>query len=412
MKFKFAIFLLMVIAGVSVGYGQSSRSHVRSSTPTANARAKTAPEQTALPVTPITFESAKGFDFEIGCACGMGLCPFLHSGMLSFDDEKTGAPRTISIKNVAHCPKISEGTLRVEPGDVFFLDAQLQQIHFPVRWASVFRNGVSNAVVQDKLNLMDHEGHLYPIDPRFHSFVDPHEETNIQEGLGAGRLKLSGTEILMRFGFIDTKGKLVYTAPATTKDLRNFSDGLAWFQWKDVGSEARWGALDKQFNVAISPSYTIEPLPFSDGLAAVENRQARWGFINKDNQLVIPAMYTAVYSSFHDGVAIVQVEGSRVVAIDKENKIVKSLPAMSGWEVNCKRTDHFCEIEEASGPKGLIDLKGNIVFYSPLVRSIGEFGDGPNGLAWASVRMPDDSERTALIDLQGHVYLAQQKSQF
>jgi hypothetical protein len=412
MKFKLAIFLLIIIASVFVANGQSSRSHVRSSSSTASAKTKTASEQTGLPVTPITFENAKGFDFDLGCTCGMGFCPFLHSGMLSFHDEKTDTLRTISIKNVNHCPKISEGTIRVDLGNDFFLDAQLRQIHFPARWASVFREGVSDTVVQDKLNLMDHEGHLYPIDPRFHAFTDSHEETNIQEGLGAGLLNLSGGEILMRSGFIDTKGNLVYTAPATTRELRNFSDGLAWFRWEDVGSEARWGALDKQFNVAIPPSYTIEPLPFSEGLAAVENRQAKWGFINKNNQLVIPAMYTAVFSSFRDGAAIVQVDRSRVVVIDKGNKIVKELPISVGGGVNCKRTDHFCEIGDMNGPKGLIDLKGNIVFYSPLVRHIGEFGDGPNGLAWASVRMPDDSERTALIDLQGHVHLAQQKSQF
>ncbi|WP_028980288.1 WG repeat-containing protein [Sporocytophaga myxococcoides] len=145
-------------------------------------------------------------------------------------------------------------------------------------------------------------------------FTDVH---GFSEGLAQVIVKDAG-----RWGYIDTKGKLVipaiykfttdfhggfaiaqkagnnyYVLDKTGKEthipieriehFKSFSEGLAEFKTKD----GFYGFIDPTGKIAIQPEYT-EVSKFRGGLAAVRLKGGRnWGYINHKGELVIPAKY-------------------------------------------------------------------------------------------------------------------------
>ena len=73
-------------------------------------------------------------------------------------------------------------------------------------------------------------------------------------------------------GFIDGKGtrKTAFFDVAPYLEIRPYSDGLAAAQRRDEFGEFKWGFIDKNGKQAVPFKFTVEPGPFSSGLALVE----------------------------------------------------------------------------------------------------------------------------------------------
>ena len=150
-----------------------------------------------------------------------------------------------------------------------------------------------------------------------------------------------------KWGYIDTSGKMVI--PPQFDETWGFYEDLA-----TVSVFAKGGryVIDKtgkrvvdapgaRFGEALYPSghtyvdiigRTVIRLgpevlggkEFSEGLAAVRNRQDKWGYIDKTGKVVIPAQYAQAWS-FREGLALVQTKAERLQFIDKKGKVVIAL---------------------------------------------------------------------------------------
>lgn len=79
---------------------------------------------------------------------------------------------------------------------------------------------------------------------------------------------------------------------------------------------------DPMKHVVISSIYGQTRNHFSEGLAAVSNKEGLWGFVNKDGQEQIPCNYDEVHD-FNDGYCVVR-EGNSLCLIDKTDKLILS----------------------------------------------------------------------------------------
>ena len=121
---------------------------------------------------------------------------------------------------------------------------------------------------------------------------------------------LAGVKVENKWGFIDTKGKMVI--PPQFDEAGKFSEGLA-----AVFSECRWGYIDKTGAFVIKPQFKFAS-EFSEGLAAVDPQPSKEGpcplgkshdklaYINRAGELVINAQFDLAFK-FIKGVARVVV---------------------------------------------------------------------------------------------------------
>jgi hypothetical protein len=103
-----------------------------------------------------------------------------------------------------------------------------------------------------------------------------------------------GTRILF-----DKNGKIVLTGPNANNHV-----GLSPME----GTRNKFGYLNASKDLKV-PYQFEEAMPFSDGLAAVANKDQfiiKWGFINSMGKLVIPYIFTKQPSDFHEGLAFVE----------------------------------------------------------------------------------------------------------
>lgn len=82
-------------------------------------------------------------------------------------------------------------------------------------------------------------------------------------------------------------------------DCCRFNEGLAAVELND-----RWGFVDTKGKVIVPFQYDRAD-EFKDGLAPVELSESGWGFINKEGRLVVPCQYETVHH-FYEGRAFVQ----------------------------------------------------------------------------------------------------------
>jgi hypothetical protein len=215
-----------------------------------------------------------------------------------------------------------------------------------------------------------------------------------------------------RLGFMDVRGRVVIPArfendrlaPVHHEGAVDFSD------WVPVKTRQGWGYLDASGDFAIPPSFATAR-PFSEDLAAVSLKvversygvaQGRWGYIDRKGKVVIPPRYGCA-EEFQRGLGIVAPPdadgrvseyatqfglidraGGEVVPADFE----RIYPWQEGLALTWKSWnkigyldekgaaaipfeftagDHFnegCARIERGKRRGLIDRKGDIVFWS------------------------------------------------
>lgn len=153
-------------------------------------------------------------------------------------------------------------------------------------------------------------------------------------------VRLGALDPATGFVFLTPDGAIAFEVPGTS--AASFSGGLAPFE-TDRGwfRSSTWGYLDASGNVAVQPDldgpafrhteglarvgesgqmgfvdeagrFVIEPafglaLPFSGGLAPVQDGAGLWGFVDESGTLVIPPRFLAALP-FSDGRAVVQTE--------------------------------------------------------------------------------------------------------
>ena len=131
---------------------------------------------------------------------------------------------------------------------------------------------------------------------------------------------------LKKYGYADDKGNIAIK-PQYEKAL-SFSEGLAAVQVSD-GQRAKWGFIDTKGKMVVPATYILQPGKFSEGLAAVRIGEADYDFemayIDKTGKRVIENVKWSL-NEFHDGFAWVKKEAcDKIVVIDKEFKEVSDI---------------------------------------------------------------------------------------
>lgn len=124
-----------------------------------------------------------------------------------------------------------------------------------------------------------------------------------------------------------------------------------------VADSCGYGFIDKNGKEVIKCQYMMA-LPFSEGLAAVEDKKTKkWGYINKKGEVVIPFLYRYP-RSFTEGYAFVEKEENKWAYIDKRGHNI------TPWEDSWTGYNFFVEGRaqiKRNGKYGYIDYGGKTV---------------------------------------------------
>lgn len=117
--------------------------------------------------------------------------------------------------------------------------------------------------------------------------------------------------------------------------LGTFHEGLALVQRNNL-----WGYIDIQGNEVIpciykGSEYGNRGLDFSEGMAAVINKDGKYGFINKKGEIIVKPQFQEV-GNFSEGVASVFLDG-KLNFVGKNGKFVEALSNKYIWEHNINR---------------------------------------------------------------------------
>lgn len=159
----------------------------------------------------------------------------------------------------------------------------------------------------------------YFLDRSFWTTAFP-EGFYVEESFHDGLAKVRSRNSTNEYGFVDTKGKIVFRGNYANVD--NFSEGLVAVR---IGNqnESKCGYLDKTGNQTIAPQFDICGV-FSEGMAAVLINQ-KLGFIDKSGKIVISPQFDLSISStndgFSEGVASVQI-AQKHGYVDKSGRFV------------------------------------------------------------------------------------------
>jgi hypothetical protein len=206
----------------------------------------------------------------------------------------------------------------------------------------------------DEFQYIDKEGKIV-INPQFSS------ATVFRDGMAL--VKSTGDKAL--WGFIDEEGK--YVIQPTYKYATVFSEGLAWV----VSENGAPTAIGSKGEVKITLQDAETVRIFQEGLAAfsvIENSKVKWGFVDKDGKVAISPQFYAT-GNFASGKCAVQNEDGKWGYIDSEGKIVISFQFDAAEKfVNGQAAVEF------DGKAGAIDEAGKYVI-NPQFDGIAEDGD-------------------------------------
>jgi hypothetical protein len=119
---------------------------------------------------------------------------------------------------------------------------------------------------------------------------------------------------------INTRGKEIFTMP-DAEYVMAFSEGVAPFV-KAVDGELLFGYVDKKGNVVIEPAWPTAT-PFSNGLAAVEtDDESEWGYINHKGEMAIAAQFSMGSMFSEEGYAVITTSTELCGVIDKKGTFV------------------------------------------------------------------------------------------
>lgn len=209
-----------------------------------------------------------------------------------------------------HVSQFSEGLAAVRSGKSWgYIDKTGKYVIVPSYLvAGDFKDGYAR--VSNKRNpptlfyhFIDKSGKMLPASDKYYRVVD------FNEGVARFSL-LAGSN----YGFINTKGEVVFQNNEYSTVGEIYHDGLTYFRAKNN----KIGYLDKKGNVALDPVYSMVG-DFSEGmLAARSDDNYKYGFINTKGDTVIPFKYDYV-KKFDHGVAVFQVNDSTGI-VDKNGR--------------------------------------------------------------------------------------------
>jgi uncharacterized protein YbdZ (MbtH family) len=197
----------------------------------------------------------------------------------------------------------------VENGDEFqYIDKEGKIVINPqFSAATVFRNGIALVRTTGNKSLwgyINEEG-KYSIQPSFK------EATIFSEDL-AWVVSENGAPTA-----INTKGEIKITLQ-DAETVRIFQEGLAAFSVTE-DSKTKWGFVDKDGRVAISPQFAATD-NFAGGKCAVQNEEGKWGYIDSEGKIAITYQFDEA-EKFVNGQAAVKFDG-KAGAIDEAGKYV------------------------------------------------------------------------------------------
>lgn len=206
------------------------------------------------------------------------------------------------------------------------------------------------------------------------TFITLDDFTPFSEGLTPIRSKVSG-----KCGYINKGLQLVI--PVSFKAALPFSEGLAAVE----NTDGYWGFIDTKGKLVIPYSYSYSPGRFASGLAKVQSRDGKYGYVSKDNRVVIAPRF--VYATtFYKGYALAK-EGYNTppLLIDTTGTVVTTFPKNTAYiddskpgagisgEEQFEYPSYISEtlrelVDEGKGILiqgamyyGLVDNKGNVV---------------------------------------------------
>lgn len=229
-------------------------------------------------------------------------------------------------------------------------------------------------------------------------FIDPtgkELETEAKEfklknifGFGTKSFKdgIVGVEVGKKWGYLDTKGKLVI--PPKYEVANVFSKGFA-----TVRSDRKWLIVNQAGEeIAFSDNVT-DANKFSEGLAPIRIGD-NWGFASTDGSVAIKPIFKSV-GYFNNGLAWAKTEEGTVGFIDsKGNWLIKPK-----YEAAKEFSNDGLARVKSAGSWIFVDKSGSELNVPPA----DSFGDFENGLAYVK-----SNDKVGFIDKTGKVVIEQQ----
>ena len=224
------------------------------------------------------------------------------------------------------------------------------------------------------------------------------------------------------YGYINKKGAVVIEPQF--RDARPFSDGMARVKYR-FGQE--FGYIDTTGNSVIKPQFEYTAYDFSEGLAFVYYPGYGYSFIDKEGNIKIKlnevikhlndgyrlsVFEDSEFESFSEGISLILLDvysGTGLVyGINKEGdllfKMVPDEPMLSNdgfWYsmIPFKNGKAYLGMEYYGW--ATIDKEGN--FIQPLQKKWFLKSDYQEGIAHASVQLPDETYKDGLVDEDGNL---------
>ena len=229
-----------------------------------------------------------------------------------------------------------------------------------------------------------------------------------------------------KFGFIDTKGKLIIQHKY--KAVGNFSEGLAFFK----NDNNLYGFLNTKGEVVIQAKYSKQPYSFFSDRARVLSKDGHWGFIDSKDNLIIDAKYKYATNFYKNHALVRENKFSSILLIDNTGKVIqafdKNLKVSFQEQANVHQTlglkaEYFTHINPVlkqlvdfrkgiftykNNKSGLVDINGNVILDFKY-KSLKDYN---NGLLLAILTDNNFKEKHGLINEAGEFIIEVGQSKF
>lgn len=189
--------------------------------------------------------------------------------------------------------------------------------------------------------------------------------------------KIDGT------GYINTKGQWAISPSNKYSEFSPFHEGLAFVKDKIT---SKWGAINVKGEVIIPFQFTNQPGSFSEGLAAVVNREHLMGYMDKSGKIVIDCQFDGnqFENPFVNGYTLV-VKETQTYSLSNTGAMVP-IDAKIGYSQIQPGGIVVFQGKEA-GSRGIMNINGKVIINPNNYTFIGKF---KNGLAYAESSIGDE----------------------
>lgn len=229
-----------------------------------------------------------------------------------------------------------------------------------------------------------------------------------------------------KFGFINTKGKLII--PNKYKAVGDFSEGLAFFQ----NDDKLYGFVNTKGEIVIPAKYSKQPYSFFSDRARVLSKNGYWGFIDSKDQLVIDAKYKYATNFYKNHALVREDQFSSIMLIDNTGRVIqtfdKDLKVTFQEQANIHqklglKAEYFTHINPIlkqlvdfkkgifkykNNKSGLVDINGNVILDFKY-KSLKDYN---NGLMLAIIADKNFKEKHGLINEKGEFVVEVDLSKF